>query len=50
MAATNTMRTGILGQGPVMLTVDQGIDHIVELKDLDNEEVKTLLELLCRPG
>ena len=33
-----------------MLTVDQGIDHIDEFKDLDDDEVETLLKLLRRPG
>ena len=55
MAAANAMRTmfgrlGFSGQGPVMLTVDQGIDNIDELKDLDDDEVETLLKLLRRPG
>ena len=55
MAAANAMRTmfgrlGFLGQGPVMLTVDQGIDYVDELKDLDDDEVETLLKLLRRPG
>ena len=54
MAAANAMRTmfgrlGFLGQGPVMLTVDQGIDHINELKHLGDEEVETLLKLLHCP-
>ena len=54
-AATAQMRAlftrlGFIGQGPVMLTVDQGIDGIEELADLDDDEIKTLLKLLCRPG
>ena len=43
-------RLGFTGQEPVMLTVDQGIDHIDELKSLDADEIETLLKLLRRPG
>ena len=55
MAAINTIRImfgrlGFTGQGPVMLTVDQGIDHIDELKSLDADEIETLLKLLRLPG
>ena len=38
-------RLGFTGQGPVMLTVDQGIGHIDELKSLDADEIETLLNL-----
>ena len=55
MASINAMRTmfgrlGFTGQGPAMLTVDQGIDHIDDLKSLDADEIETLLKLLRRPG
>ena len=43
-------RLGFIGQGPVMLTVDQGIADINELSALDDEEIETLLKLLRRPG
>ena len=43
-------RLGFIGQGPVMLTIDQGIDDINELSALEDEEIETLLKLLRRPG
>ena len=43
-------RLGFLDQGLEILTVDQGVDRISELKDLGDDEVETLLKLLCRPG
>ena len=54
-AATAQMRAlftclGFIGQGPVMLTIDQGIDGIEELAELDDGEVETLLKLLHHPG
>ena len=39
-----------LGQGPQILTVDQGIERIEELNDLEDDEVEILLKLLRRPG
>ena len=39
----------VLGTRPVH-TVDQRIDHIDELKILDEEEVETLLKLFSRSG
>ena len=33
-----------------MITVNQGIDQIDELKDLEDDEVETLLKLLRRPA
>ena len=55
MATSSAMRAmfgrlGFTGLGPQMLVVDQGIDRIDELKDLQDEEVETLLKLLRRPG
>ena len=51
-AAMRTMftRLGFLNQGPNMITVNQGIDNIDVLADLDNDEIDTLLKLLCCPG
>ena len=33
-----------------MLTVNQSIDWVEESAELDNDEVETLLKLICRPG
>ena len=51
-AAMITMfgRLGFTHHGPNILPDNQGIDHINIFADLDDEEVETLLKLLCRPG